>query len=298
MQSFLSKVLAVGLLGTACLTSLAQVSPPAPTTAPAPPVVPFLPPAVPPPPVPAPNSAALPNEVVAWDANDKATNVTFGEPAAQFTFALTNVSKEPVTIVSVHTSCGCTTAQLPPMPWKLDPGANGEIHINMNLAGKSGTVIKSITVATDKGTKFLLVRTIILPLASSASTAPGMREQNMMLARADRQAVFKGDCASCHAEPAKNKQGKELYAAVCGVCHEAEHRASMVPDLHIAKTERNEDYWRNWITHGKEGSLMPAFAQSAGGILTPQQIDSLVAYLAKAMPAKPVTTQAAIRPRN
>jgi len=120
--------------------------------------------------------------------------------------------------------------------------------------------------------------------------APGMREQNQQLALADRQAVFRGDCASCHADVAKGKQGKELYVAACGVCHEAEHRATMVADLHTAKQERNAEYWHNWITNGKQGSLMPAFATSAGGILDEAQIASLVDYLMKNMPTKPGLT--------
>jgi mono/diheme cytochrome c family protein len=238
------------------------------------------------------NPADLPANVIAWDATDKAVSVNTGEMLAKYTFALTNVSSETVTIAQVRTSCGCTTAQLPPMPWQLPPGSNGVINVNMNVTGKSGTVIKTVSVATDKGTKHLLVRTTILPLPSATAMAPGSREQNQMLALADRQAVFKGDCATCHAEPAKGKLGHDLYAAVCGVCHEAEHRASMVPDLKIAKQERNAEYWRNWITSGKQGSLMPAFAIAQGGILTDEQINSLVDHLSKTMPSKPTVPPA------
>lgn len=265
----------------------------------APPVTPRMP-TNPPPATPAPPAAPplianpedLATNIIAWDSLDKAVTSTYGDAFAKFSFCLTNVSPEPVTIVEVHTSCGCTTAQLPPMPWKLDPGSNGVINVNLNLAGKGGTVIKTVSVASDKGTKHLLVRTTILPLPTTTGMAPGSREQNMMLARADHQAVFKGDCASCHAEPAKGLAGKELYAAVCGICHEATHRASSVPDLHVAKQERNTEFWRNWITNGKVGSMMPGFALPAGGILTDEQITSLVEYLEKTMPAKPTPATA------
>jgi mono/diheme cytochrome c family protein len=247
-------------------------------------------------PVPPQVIADLPLNVIAWDSTDKATNVNFGELAAHYTFSMTNVSAEPVTVTSVTTSCGCTTAQLPPMPWKITPGSNGLITVNMNLAGKSGMVIKTVNVATDKGTKHLLVRVTILPMPSSAGMTAAAREANQLLSRADRQAVFKGDCASCHVEPAKNKLGKDLYASACGICHEAEHRASMVPDLHVAKQERNADFWRNWITNGKQGSLMPAFATTSGGILSEEQIVSLIDYLSKTMPAKPAPLTTAALP--
>jgi len=175
---------------------------------------------------------------------------------------------------------------LPPLPWKLAAGSNGVIHVTMNLAGKGGTIIKTVTVVTDKGTKHLLVRTTIEPLPTSTAMAPGTREQNQMLAMADRQMVFRGECANCHAEPAKGKLGKDLYAAVCGVCHDAPHRANMVPDLKVAKQERDAAYWRNWIRDGRPGSLMPAFTVAAGGNLTDEQIGSLVEHLRKTLPAR------------
>lgn len=240
--------------------------------------------------VPVANPADLPATVIAWDSVDKAVTVNAGEPFAKFDFAFTNVSAEAVIITAVQPSCSCTAVQLPPMPWTNAPSASSNLHVNVNLAGKSGTVIKTITFATDKGTKHLLVRTTIQPAPSATAMAPGMREQNQRLATADRQAVFRGECASCHADVAKGKQGKDLYVAACGVCHEAEHRATMVADLHVAKQERNEEYWRNWITNGKQGSLMPAFALSQNGILDEAQIASLVDYLMKNMPTKPGLT--------
>jgi len=263
-----------------------QPAPPRPTLVPS--LAPIAP-VAPAPHQPTANFGDLATSIIAWDSMDKAVSVDFGTPNAEFHFSFTNVSAEPVVFQSVRTSCGCTTAKLPAMPWTIPPGSNDVLNINMNLMGKAGTVVKSVTVQTDKGMKNLLVRTTILQLESSAGMASGMREQNQMLALADPQAIFKGDCASCHAEPAKNKSGAELYTAVCGICHEAEHRASSVPDLKIAKQERDADYWRNWITSGKQHSMMPAFAVSQGGILTDEQIGSLVKHLMTTMPAKPST---------
>ena len=287
------------LLLTSCATREKEFAPvpPAPKPAALPVVVvPFTPTPEPPPtPPPAPvpvappvaNPADLTPEIIAWDSVDKSVTVNFGEPVAKFQFSLTNASATPVTVVAVTTSCGCTTAQVPPMPWVIAPGKDAAFAVNMNLAGKSGTIPKTVSFATDKGTKHLLVRTTINPLPATAGMAPGSRDQNQQLALADRQAVFRGDCASCHVDKAKDKLGKELYVAACGICHDAEHRASMVPDLRVAKAERNDDYWRNWIANGRQGSLMPAFALPAGGILNDTQIASLVDYLMKNLPVKP-----------
>jgi mono/diheme cytochrome c family protein len=248
------------------------------------------------PPPPQPNYGDLPASVMAWDSLDKAVSVSFGTLNTNFCFSFTNLSAEAVTIQLVRTSCGCTTAKLPAMPWVIPAGSNDVLNINMNLAGKGGTVVKSVTLQTDKGMKNLLVRTTILPQPTGTTMAAGAREQNQMLALTDSKAIFKGDCASCHAEPAKGKHGPELYAAACGICHEAEHRASSVPDLKVAKQVRNEEYWRNWITSGKQGTMMPPFAVNQGGILTDEQIASLVNHLMQAMPTKPAPQTAATVP--
>jgi len=106
---------------------------------------------------------------------------------------------------------------------------------------------------------------------------------------ANRQAVFQGECITCHVTPALNEMGAELYEKACGICHEAEHRASMVPDLHALQKETNADYWRTWITSSMEGKLMPAFAIEHGGFLNQAQIDSLVSYLLRAIPSRPAS---------
>jgi len=70
-----------------------------------------------------------------------------------------------------------------------------------------------------------------------------------------------------------------LYQAGCAICHDAEHRAEMVPDLHTLKHPATADYWTQWITASKPASMMPAFTKSHDGPLNEQQIASLVDYL-------------------
>ncbi|HEY9508703.1 MAG TPA: DUF1573 domain-containing protein [Verrucomicrobiae bacterium] len=240
---------------------------------------------------PASSPGALPtaqiDSILKWDSEIKEVSVTNGTPQAEFTFSLTNASEEDITITGVRTSCGCTVAKLPEQPWKLTPGTHGEIHVTMSLAHKFGLVTKTVTVSTDKGIKMLFVKSNIQP---SPGNEMGDRQINQKLALADRQAVFRGDCARCHTvtkdQFGKEMAGRELYASVCGVCHEAEHRATMVPDLHRLPHETSAEYWRTWITQGKEGTLMPAFLDKKGGILSHAQIESIVAYLNEVIPAK------------
>jgi mono/diheme cytochrome c family protein len=220
------------------------------------------------------------SDYLVFDADEKDFVATNGESDAHVKFSLTNISQEVVTIDNVKTSCHCTTAHLPPMPWKLAPGTNGEINVTVDLAGKGGIIFKTVTVNTDKGTRQLLVKVTIL-----APPAMGAREMNQQAARGDRQAVFKGDCAKCHVANGEGRSGRELYVADCGICHDAEHRASMVPDLHHLNHETNRELLEMWISYGRPGSMMPAFAKSEGGPLSDEQIRSLASYLAQVIPA-------------
>lgn len=203
------------------------------------------------------------------------------------TVTVTNsITQIPVTILAVHPSCGCTTAELPPVPWTIPGGSNGLIKISVNLAGKSGTLFKSVNITTDHGKKDLMLRINVLPPPPAAPMSEEERARGIAAAKIDRQAVFKGDCMSCHAKNIEGKYAQQLFAAVCGVCHEANPRASMVPDLHNLKDPTSEEFWRTWITSGKAGTLMPAFATSQGGPLNDMQIASLAAYLNAVIPPK------------
>jgi len=240
-----------------------------------------------------PKPPTQPATYIAWDAESKEYNAKPGDSSAHFTFYLTNVSKEVVMVNSVHTSCGCTVAQLPEQPWHLAAGANGPINVTVNLAGKSGTIVKSVTVDTTAGIKSLLVKVNIPTQPGQQPIANGLnvdRMRNMQTALADRQAVFKNDCATCHAKPAFNTagapiMGAPLYAGVCANCHDSANRAALVPDLKKLNHPTGEEHWRKWIASGKVGSMMPAFSKSEGGPLNDAQIESLVKYLNATIPS-------------
>jgi len=232
--------------------------------------------------------------ILKWDAETKEQSTTPGQAEAKYTFWLTNVSPSEVLINSVRTSCGCTVAKLPSQPWHIASGSNGPIEVTVNLAGKSGMISKGVTVDTSAGIKQLTVRCNIpvtapgaLPVQQSGIMGDADRLKNMQLALADRQVVFKNqECAKCHAEPAKNKtDGRILYAGVCATCHNSHHRAAQVPDLRLLKHPTDADYWRQWIAHGRPGSMMPAYAESEGGPLNDQQISALVDFMMKAFPS-------------
>jgi mono/diheme cytochrome c family protein len=227
----------------------------------------------------------LPDSVLAWDALTKSTDAPADQQLAHFVFSFTNVSSENVVILGAHGTCHCTVTELPPVPWIIPPGTNGQIGATVNLAGASGTLFKTVNVSTDKGSKTLMLRINMLPPVIPKLTDEE-RARDIAAAKIDRQSIFRGDCAKCHVNNIQGKYGKPLFDSVCAICHEAQQRASMVPDLHNLKTPTNDEFWRTWTAHGKPGSLMPAFATSDGGPLTDIQIASLAAYLNSAIPSQ------------
>jgi mono/diheme cytochrome c family protein len=227
----------------------------------------------------------LPDGVLAWNSLIQETTVAAEAGKANFVFSFTNVSSGNVVILEVRPSCGCTTAKLPPLPWIIPPGTNGQFEFTVNVPGRTGMQYKTVSVKTDKGFKQLNLNINILPPVIPTQSA-AERARALEIARADRQAVFRGDCATCHVKPGGGKYGKSLYAAICANCHESKTRASMVPDLHNIKTPTNVDFWQTWIAHGKAGSLMPAFSTADGGPLSDMQIASLAQYLAVTLPSQ------------
>jgi mono/diheme cytochrome c family protein len=218
---------------------------------------------------------------LAFDSDLKTYEAKRGETNAHFVFNLTNISSAPVVITSASASCGCTIATLPTTPWTIQPGGTGQIPVSVNLHGKSGTLIKQVVLMHTAGVQTVNVK-VIIPAPIILSGAE--RTNNMKLAKADPQAVFKGGCAECHVpEGTHQRTGGDLYILVCGVCHESPRRASMVPNLHVLQKKTDYDYWKDIISNGTTNSLMPAFSVAKGGPLNQAQIDSLADFLNKAI---------------
>jgi mono/diheme cytochrome c family protein len=224
------------------------------------------------------------NQPLVWDAYQKSAKMSGMNQTTNFIFWVTNVSNADVSILSTESSCDCTVAKLPAQPWVLKPGESGSLGVKMNLMGRHGQVSKVIQVTASCGNQFLMVSADI-PLTPAPFNVSA-RQRDQMMAQKDRQAVFRGSCAACHALPAAGHMGETLFTKACAICHISDHRAAMVPDLAALAHPTDAGYWGRWIALGKEGTLMPAFAASAGGILNTNQIESLVEYLVKAYPRK------------
>jgi cytochrome c oxidase cbb3-type subunit III len=70
-----------------------------------------------------------------------------------------------------------------------------------------------------------------------------------------------------------------LYNANCQACHGANGQGGPAMDLGNPEYQALVDdaTLKKWISNGMPGTEMPAFAQSAGGMLTDSQVDAIVA---------------------
>jgi mono/diheme cytochrome c family protein len=218
--------------------------------------------------------------MLVFDADTKQYDAMPSEATAPFIFNLTNVWTNEIVIERVQASCGCTTVSMPGVPWHIPPGGGGEVHAEVNLAGKMGSLTKTLTFHTSIGDRIAWLKVNIpLPPASGGMLSQSERKAAMTRAAGDSRAIFQGDCAKCHVEKGRGALGEELYAADCGICHESSHRDSVVPDLHALKQATDLEYWRTIITLGKPHTMMPGFSAAQGGPLSGEQINSLAAYL-------------------
>lgn len=222
---------------------------------------------------------AHPNPLV-WDSMVKEVTTKPLQTTNQFVFWVTNTAKTNVVLDHIQPSCGCTVAKLPKDPWNMEPGESGSISATVNFAGKSGSFTKLLTVYSSEGQQTLTLK-INIPFDPTAD----LRQKNMMQAIADKQAVLKGDCASCHVEKGRGKAGEELFAADCAICHEGDHRAEMVPNLADINKVTSKEYWKYYLENGGN-SLMPAFAKDKGGPLSPEEIDKFSEFLNTKFPPK------------
>ena len=69
--------------------------------------------------------------------------------------------------------------------------------------------------------------------------------------------LYKQNCSACHGESGSGGPALDLANP---------NYQALVDDVSL----------RRWITNGMPGTQMPAFGESAGGFLTPQQVDALV----------------------
>ena len=182
--------------------------------------------------------------------------VRYGE-VRRHRFILRNRSLLPAVIGSVTPACECTHAKV--QGRRLPPFGTAFVDVTFNSTGFHGEVTRFVDVQIEKPRKRNLLLTIDLTVVGGPKK--GLEE-----------VLFSESCGKCHVKPGVGKAGKQLYDAVCQMCHTAGKGAS--PLL--------RGYWPERYTYvtnmGIPGTSMPGFSSKAGGKLTEDQIRSIADY--------------------
>jgi hypothetical protein len=84
---------------------------------------------------------------LAWKRPVQEFQCTPEDKSVDARFPFTNTGKQPVTVTSIKTSCGCTTARLEKKVYA--PGESGEVGVTYSFRGQTGALRKLVTVKTD-----------------------------------------------------------------------------------------------------------------------------------------------------
>ena len=92
----------------------------------------------------------MPSVSFAWVKfyeTDHRIDASPSDTQAKVVYRFANKGKKPVKILSVESSCGCTTAKLPKA--KYEPGERGKIEVTFDFGDRQGWQQKTVTVKTD-----------------------------------------------------------------------------------------------------------------------------------------------------
>ena len=84
------------------------------------------------------------DSILTWDAIAKVHHSKLDELDVGFEFHFQNKTDKEVLIKRAISSCGCTVAKLPKLPWVIKPAQKGSVPVTMDLRGKSGVITKTI----------------------------------------------------------------------------------------------------------------------------------------------------------
>ncbi|MDD5349754.1 MAG: DUF1573 domain-containing protein [Chthoniobacteraceae bacterium] len=106
-----------------------------------------------------------------WDRKTVEASLAPGEKTLRAEFGFVNTSQAPVTIDSVKSSCGCTTAGLEKKVYQ--PGEHGRITAVFTPGSRKGTQVKGIRVAV-RGEREPIILTLVSHIGPALQIAPSL----------------------------------------------------------------------------------------------------------------------------
>lgn len=92
-----------------------------------------------------------------WDVTQREIHVPLGQKEVLTEFPFRNPNPDPVEILSLQTSCGCTLARVDKK--QIAPGESAAVHVRFDIGNRKGEQIKSIIVkSSDQIRQGLILR--------------------------------------------------------------------------------------------------------------------------------------------
>jgi hypothetical protein len=85
--------------------------------------------------------------ILTWERESVAVTAQPGQQVVHVEFPFRNSGDRPVTIVSVETSCRCTSADTSKKVYA--PGERDALAVDLAVGAREGVVVQSVTVTTD-----------------------------------------------------------------------------------------------------------------------------------------------------
>lgn len=185
-----------------------------------------------------------------------------------------NDGDAPLKILKTKPSCGCTATLV--QEGATPAGGAGTIELVFDPIGQFGQVRKSLAVTTNDPRRpvvVLVLKADVVPtdVTPVAGGHPSISGQSMLM----------GPCGACHARPAAEKSGEDLYRAICAMCHGPSGEGGRAVTLRSANylASHEDKALADAIAYGTVNPKMPGFSDMMGGPLTQAQIESLVKLL-------------------
>ncbi len=113
-------------------------------------------------------ASRAPADGLAFEREGVAVVAQPGQKVVHIEFPFRNSGDKPVTIISVETSCRCTSADTSKRTYA--PGERDAVSVDFTVGGQEGAVTKTVTVTTDgpELNPFTLTLRVNIPLAGAA----------------------------------------------------------------------------------------------------------------------------------
>ncbi len=116
--------------------------------------------------------AASAQAQLSWEQPTQRFERSPEDRAVEARYAFRNAGTAPITIKSLRSSCGCTTARLEKKTYA--PGEKGEVMLRFSFGDRKGLYRKTVTVNTDEKTGEPLVLNLIVHIHDPLTIEPAL----------------------------------------------------------------------------------------------------------------------------